>query len=215
MSTLLIGTELPVVRRLAAALEAEFTVAPSPASTGDQGAAWPGDRLDAWRAEVAAGPRAARIAVAVWPDALTPAALVDTDATTFAARCEWPFAVWFAALGAAVRRIEEGGAIVAIVERPPPLDCAGWAPESGVSDAVEAFVRSLARSEGPREVRVNAVTTPARLVHGAVPAPAPPLASFPGTVEHEVAAAAQMLLSGGVIGVTGTVIHADSGRSWR
>jgi hypothetical protein len=41
------------------------------------------------------------------------------------------------------------------------------------------------------------------------------LASFPGTVEHEVAAAARMLLGGGVLGVTGAVVHADGGRSWR
>jgi hypothetical protein len=212
MSTLLIGTDVPDVRRLAAALDAELVAIPD---LGTPGGAWPGAILDAWRDEVAAGPAADRIAVAAWTAAPAPATLVDVDADDFAARCEWPFALWFAALGAAVRRAADGAAIVAIVERPPPLDCAGWAPESGISDAVEAFVRSLGRSEGPRNVRVNAVTTPARLIHGAVPSPPPPLASFPGTVEGEVAAAAQMLLGGGVLGVTGTVVHADSGRSWR
>ena len=89
------------------------------------------------------------------------------------------------------------------------------AAKLGVSRQSAQRLVSLARSEGPRDLRVNAVTTPARLIHGAVPAPPPPLASFPGTVEREVAAAAQMLLSGGVLGVTGTVVHADSGRSWR
>lgn len=212
MSTLLIGTDVPSVRLLADALEADLVV--MPALDGSDGA-WPSAVLDAWRDEFGAGPATARIAVAAWSATHHPAPLVDACATDFTARCEWPFAAWYAALGAATRRAADGGAIVAIVERPPPLDCAGWAPESGVADAVEAFVRSLARSEGPRDVRVNAVTTPARLIHGPVPSPPPPLASFPGTVEREVAAAAQMLLSGGVLGVTGTVIHADGGRSWR
>jgi enoyl-[acyl-carrier-protein] reductase (NADH) len=212
VSTLLIGTDVPDVRLLAEALDAEFVAIP-PIGGGDGG--WPAAVLDAWREEVAAGPAADRIAVAAWSAAREPAAFVDTDPSEFAARCELPFATWFAALGAAVQRAADGGSVVAIVERPPPLDCAGWAAESGVADAVEAFVRSLARSEGPRELHVNAVTTPARLIRGAVPAPAPPLASFPGTVEREVAAAAQMLLGGGVLGVTGTVVHADGGRSWR
>jgi len=212
MSTLLIGTDVPAVRQLAGALEAELVAIPD---LGEPSGPWPSAVLDAWRDEVAAGPAADRIAVAAWPESPHPAPLVEVDAAEFTARCEWPFAMWFAALGAAVRRAADGAAIVAIVERPPPLDCAGWAPESGISDAVEAFVRSLARSEGPRDVRVNAVTTPARLIHGAVPSPPPPLASFPGTVDRDVAAAALMLLSGGVVGVTGTVVHADGGRSWR
>jgi NAD(P)-dependent dehydrogenase (short-subunit alcohol dehydrogenase family) len=212
VSTLLIGTDVPEVRLLAEALEAEFVAIP-PIGGGDVG--WPAAALDAWRDDVAAGPSAERIAVAAWSATHEAGPLVDADAAEFAVRCELPFATWFAALGAAVQRAVDGGSVLAIVERPPPLDCAGWAPESGVADAVEAFVRSLARSEGPRDLRVNAVTTPARLIQGAVPAPPPPLASFPGTVEREVAAAAQMLLGGGVLGVTGTVVHADGGRSWR
>jgi hypothetical protein len=212
VSTLLIGTDVPEVRVLADALEAEFIAVPT---IGTAEGDWPAKVLDAWRDEVASGPAADRIAVAAWPVVQSPSPLVDADASDFAARCELPFAAWFAALGAAVQRAADGGSVVAIVERPPPLDCAGWAPESGVADAVEAFVRSLARSEGPRDLRVNAVTTPARLIHGAVPAPAPPLASFPGTIGREVAAATQMLLGGGVLGVTGTVVHADGGRSWR
>ena len=115
----------------------------------------------------------------------------------------------------AARRVADGGAIVAVAERPSPLDCAGWAPESGIADAVEAFVRSLARSEGGRGVRVNAVTTPARFVTGPVVAPAPPLPSFPGSIDADLAAAATMLLGPGVVGVTGAVVHADAGRSWR
>jgi hypothetical protein len=212
MSTLLIGTDVPDVRLLSAALEAQFVAIPA-IGRGDGG--WPAAVLDAWRHEVAAGPAAERIAVAAWSATHEPRPLVDANAAEFATRCELPFATWFAALGAAVQRAADGGSVVAIVERPPPLDCAGWAPESGVADAVEAFVRSLARSEGPRDLRINAVTTPARLIQGALPAPPPPLVSFPGTVEREVAAAAQMLLGGGVLGVTGTVVHADGGRSWR
>jgi enoyl-[acyl-carrier-protein] reductase (NADH) len=114
-----------------------------------------------------------------------------------------------------VSRCADGGAIVAVIERPSPLDCIGWAPESGVADAVEALTRSLGRSEGPRGVRVNAVTTPARLTGADVVAPPPPLATFPGTVEREVVGAVRLLLSDDAAGLTGTVTHADSGRSWR
>jgi hypothetical protein len=46
-------------------------------------------------------------------------------------------------------------------------------------------------------------------------APLPPLSTFPGAVDKEVAAAVQMLSGPGVQGVTGTVVHADAGRSWR
>ena len=108
-----------------------------------------------------------------------------------------------------------GGAIVAVVERPPPLDAAGWGPASAVADAAENMVRSLARSEGGRGVRVNAVTTPVRLQHPPLVDPAPSLATFPGTVGREVVGAVRMLLGDDAAGVTGTVVHADCGRSWR
>ena len=173
------------------------------------------DALGDWRREAAAGAPADAIVVAVWPGEHESAPLSGMSAAEFARRMEWPFAAWYAAFSAAVARCADGGTIVAVIERPSPLDCAGWAPESGAADAVEAFVRSLARSEGPRGVRVNAVTTPSRLAPAHPVAPAPPLAAFPGHIDVEVARAVQMLLGPGSTGVTAAIVHADCGRSWR
>lgn len=174
------------------------------------------DELTRWRDETGTGTPAERVIVAAWPYG-TPTAvpLLDTSDDAFAIRVDRPLAVWLAALGAAVRRCADGGAIAAVVERPPPLDAAGWAPESGVADAVEAWARSLARSEGTRGVRVNVVTTPGRLVAPEIVDPQPSLSTFPGSVDHEVVEAVRMLVGPGVAGVTGTVVHADCGRSWR
>jgi len=47
-----------------------------------------------------------------------------------------PFATWAASIGAGSVRCADGGSVVAVVERTPPLDCAPWAPECGVADAV-------------------------------------------------------------------------------
>jgi NAD(P)-dependent dehydrogenase (short-subunit alcohol dehydrogenase family) len=105
--------------------------------------------------------------------------------------------------------------IVAVIEKPAPLDCAGWAAETALADGVEALIRSLARSEGPRGVRCNAVTTPARLTMPPVVAPAPSLSSFPGRIDREVVGAVRMLVSDDAVGITGVILDANCGRSWR
>jgi NAD(P)-dependent dehydrogenase (short-subunit alcohol dehydrogenase family) len=215
---LLLGSGAAEVAALAAALPAELSVVPDVASGSASAGvdwAWAGG-LEEWRRAASGGAPAERIVVAVWPaDLGPPVELADTPLDEWIGRAEVGFARWFAALGVAARRCGDGGAIVAAVERPAPLDCAGWAPETGGADAVEAMVRSLARSEGPRGVRVNAVTTPVRSTRPPVVDPAPSLATFPGRVDHEVAGAVRMLLGGDAAGVTGTVVHADCGRSWR
>lgn len=220
---LMIGTPLDDLAALGSMLGAEFVAVPQcpvarDLESGDSGfsAAWSAaGELEDWRREVANGPRTAAVIVAVWPDVQSPATLTGMSSSEFARRAEWPFAAWYAALGAAVARCADGGAIVAVIERPSPLDSAGWAPESGIADAVEALVRSLARSEGGRGVRANAVTTPSRLAPAHPIAPYPPLSNFPGRLDVEVRNAVEMMLGSGVAGVTGTVVHADSGRSWR
>ena len=56
------------------------------------------------------------------------------------------------------------GSIVAVVDGPTTLECAGWAPETAVAEGVRAMSRSLALSEGVlAAIRVNTVSTPARL----------------------------------------------------
>ena len=137
--------------------------------------------LESWRS--VGGGRARRCGGSSWRRGPTPRRrrpLVEIDLDAWVVRSELALARWVAALGVAKVRCADGGAIVAVVDRPAPLDCAGWAPESGIADAVEALIRSLARVEGPRGVRVNAVTTPARLTRRPVVDPPPPLAGFPG-----------------------------------
>ncbi|MCU1375167.1 MAG: hypothetical protein JWO68_2453 [Actinomycetia bacterium] len=203
---LLLGTPTDAVRALAGGLGAELVEVPLGADDAT---------LEAWRTDVADGPAVERVVVAPWVATQAAGRVDDLDAASWEARTEQPLAAWVAALGAAVSRCADGGAIVAVIERPSPLDCIGWAPESGVADAVEALTRSLGRSEGPRGVRVNAVTTPTRLTGPDVVAPPPPLATFPGTIEADVVGAVRLFLSDDAAGLTGTVTHADAGRSWR
>jgi hypothetical protein len=217
--TLLIASPLDVLHGLRGALSAELLAVPV-CPVGDDAvgfdAAWADvDVLQQWRDSASTGSRMAAIVVAVWPAAQAATSLMAMSPADFARRSEWPFVAWYSALGVAASRCADGGTIVALVERPSPLDAAGWAPECGGADAVEALVRSLARSEGPRGVRVNAVTTPARVAPSQPIAPAPPLSAYPGRIDVEVTSAVAMLLGAGVGGVTGTVVHVDCGRSWR
>jgi hypothetical protein len=174
------------------------------------------DRAERWRdAAVGGAEKFARVVVAAWPPvAAAGAALLSTPPEAWLARAEDPIARWVFALGVAAARCADGGAIVAVLERPAPLDSAGFAPESAVADAASALVRSLARSEGPRGVRVNAVATSVRIAPAQPVAPAPALASFPGALEREVAGAVRMLLGADASGVTGQVLAADCGRTW-
>lgn len=218
---LLVGSAIAEIEVLRTGLDAELVPVPGAlqmASTGaDDALSWPWSAsLDEWRSEACEGPAHSQVVVAVWDEAVpTCTALVDLDEAGWFARHEAPFARWFAAMGVAARRCADGGAIVAVIERPPPLDCAGRAAETGLGDAVESMVRSIARAEGPRDLRVNAVTTPTRLRPAHVVDPAPSLDRYPGTVEADVLGAVRLLLDDGTVGVTGTVLDADDGRSWR
>lgn len=217
---LVVGSASAEIEVLRVGLGAELLEVPEPdlvAVAQAEAASWPwAAQLDAWRTEACGGPVHDQVVVAVW-DSEAPQAteLADLDDDGWFARHEAPFARWFAAMGVAARRCADGGTIVAVIERPPPLDCAGRAAEAGLGDAVESMVRSIARAEGPRDVRVNAVTTPTRLRPDQVVDPAPSLARYPGTVEADVLGAVRLLLDDGAIGVTGSVLDADAGRSWR
>ena len=210
--TLLIAEDTPEARDFAAVLDANLLALPATAETTDW--AWAAE-LEAWRETAAEGTQNGRIVVAVWPDSPAPGVALDLDVAGWEARTEQPLARWAVALGCAVRRCPDGGSIVAVVDGPTTLECVGWAPETAVAEGVRAMARSLALSEGARGVRVNTVSTPARLPLGELLHPAPPLATFPGTVDREVAGAVRMLLSEDACGITGSIVFADAGRSWR
>lgn len=218
---LLVGSATAEVEVLRSGLDAELLDMPRLGSAAPmpwQGVApWPwADELDAWRTVGCAGPAHERVVVAVWDVEVPPAVVLeDLGDEGWFARHELPFARWFAAMGVAARRCVDGGAIVAVIERPSPLDCAGRAAETGLADAIESMVRSIARAEGHRNVRVNAVSTPTRFRPERVVDPAPSLARYPGTVEADVLGAVRVLLADDAIGVSGTVLDADGGRSWR
>ncbi len=205
-TTLLFGHDGPFEHALARELSAELCPVATP---------WKDVELDTWGREQRGAPAVERIVVAPAAAAAPSAtALVDLDASAWHARAEQPFLIWSVLLGAAARRVAKGGAIVAVVEAPAPLDAAGFAPELGLARAVHAWVRSIASAEGKRGVRANTVVTPARLPSADVKGPAPPLPSFPGRVEHEVAGAVRSLLADDARGITGTRLVADGGRAW-
>ncbi len=210
---LVIGLEEEHARVIAAAIDGELLVQPN-LDDGSVNWQW-ADALEVWRNLANDGPKADQIVVALFPKVSDPASLDTIDLVGWVERCEVAFARWIAALGVAQRRCADGGSITAIVDRVAPLDSAGRSAETSVSDAVEALVRSLARSEGGRGVRVNLVTTPARLTKLPVVDPQPPLTSFPGQVADQVISTCRMLLSDDAVALTSTVIHADGGRSWR
>lgn len=214
---LLVASATAEVDVLRHGLGADLLELPAAPEVGPDAAAWPWSApLDVWRAEAGAVAPHRQVVVAVWDETVPPAAaLADLDESGWFARHEMPFARWFAAMGVAARCCDDGGAIVAVIERPSPLDGAGRAAETGLGDAVESMVRSIARAEGHRDVRVNAVTTPTRLRPAQVVDPTPSLARYPGTVDADVLGAVRLLLADDAVGLTGSVLDADDGRSWR
>ena len=202
---LILGTDVAAVRALAGALGGRLELVP--VDGGDAA-------LEAWRRRSASADRRDQIVVALWSEIPPrPEPLTQLEPDAWETRAEASLLAWSVALAAAASRCANGGAVVGVIEAPAALDAAGLAPEVGLAAAVRALARSLAASEGTRGVRVNTVTTPARL--GVRPvAPAPPLASFPGRIELEVAGAVRLLLSADAAGLTGCTLAADSGRAW-
>jgi NAD(P)-dependent dehydrogenase (short-subunit alcohol dehydrogenase family) len=211
---LMIGTPTAEVRALAKVLDAEWLEVPA-LEVADAAA------LEAFRHAQLAGAsdqnrrRFAQLVVAVWRERAEPSPLVEIDQDEWEQRGEYPLLAWNVAMGVASQLVDDGGALVAVVEGPAPIDSPGWTPECAVAEAVIVLARSVAQSEGGRGVRANAVTTPLRL-GGGVLAPAPALPDrFPGTLQGDVAATVRMLLSDDARAITASVSHADCGRTLR
>ena len=210
---LVIGLNEEHARLIAAAIDGDLLVQPN---IGAASIDWQwADALETWRTLANDGPKADHTVVALFPEVRDATTLDRIDLDGWVERCEVSLARWIASLGVAQRRCADGGSIIAIIDRATPLDAAGRSAETSVSDAVEALVRSLARSEGARGIRVNLLTTPARLTRLPVVDPQPPLASFPGSIEEQIISTCRMLLSDDAAALTSTVIHVDGGRSWR
>jgi hypothetical protein len=212
---LFLGAPADDTRALARALGATLEALPATAAVGrDGGAGWDwAEDLDSWRTDAKAGATVDRVVVCLWaPRAARP--LLDTEPDAWIAEAEWGIAQGYAALDVACARCRDGGAVVAVVERPAALDAVGHATTIAVADGMLALVRSLASAHGGRGVRVNVVTTELSTAPPVLLGAAPPLASFPGRAEHEVAGAVRLLLSADAAGVTGTALRADCGRAW-
>ncbi len=170
------------------------------------------DALVAWSREIDALPLDDELVVCTWLDAEPTVDVVDLDPVQWRRQVEWPTALWFVTLARATVRCRDGGSVVVVADRAAALDSPGHGAEVTVAEGVVNLVRSLAAREGGRAVRVNAVIS-AR--HTEVPVrlgSPPPLATFPGRVDIEVAGAVRMLLSGDATGVTGASISSTGGR---
>jgi NAD(P)-dependent dehydrogenase (short-subunit alcohol dehydrogenase family) len=212
-TVLFIGEASPAASALAGSIGA-VTHVTTPACPPTPTWAWTWrDPLERWRADLPAGPPVDGVVVCTWPAEVTATPMVDLSPADWRERVEWPLALWFNALVAAAERCADAGSIVAVVEQPSAVDAAGHGPVVAVADGLLALVRSLAASEGPRRVRVNAVTTELFTAPAVLTGAPPPLVSFPGRADVEVAGAVRMLLSNDSVGITGTVVRAAGGRA--
>jgi NAD(P)-dependent dehydrogenase (short-subunit alcohol dehydrogenase family) len=212
---LVVGLPIPQTQALAGALASELVAAPTPpaAARGDFGWGFV-DELAAWTSVLRDGPPVDAVVVCTWMPPTAAGALADLGADGWMDGVEWPMALWFSAVQAAADRCADGGSIVVVVERPAPIDSHGRATTTAVAEALGALVRSVALIHGPRGVRANVVATEIDTAPEVLLGLSPALATFPGTPAREVAGAVRMLLGVDAVGVTGTVVRADCGRSW-
>jgi len=207
-----LGTRSSDAELLSRTLGADRTVT-CPATPQTDGWAWDfAGILDAWRSHIDSLPSAHQIVVCTWSPPAASVRLVELDAAQWRQQVEWPSALWYSTMVAAAGRCCDGGSVVAVVERPANLDASGQAPVVAVADGVLNLVRSLAAHEGGRSVRVNAVITSQHTGGHGLPGAPPPLATFPGRVDVEVAGAVRLLLSPDAAGMTGSALSATCGR---
>lgn len=200
---LLMATDAPATRSLAAALDTDLLTLPALSAPA---------AFERWRDEALGEPARSGLVICVWLDGPSRAPLIDLETDVFEARFEAPLRLWSLTLGVAACSCLDGGSIVGLVQAPAALDSAGFTPETRIADGVVALARSVAAAEGERKVRANVVTKPIGLVSEARVAPAPPLPGFPGRLEGKVAGAIRLLISDDAAGLTGRRLSADGGR---
>lgn len=191
---LLIAPDRASCARLANALGA--VVEPLPEGGDD-------DAIERWRR--AAGstvpePRPERIVVSLGLEPRPAVEVGALDTKAWDERFERPWVLYNVALGAASRRVADGGALVAVVQAAAVPDSGGFAPERALADGVVALVRSIAGRESARGVRANVVTSPIGLGDAA-------------RSEAEVAAAVRLMLSPDAAGLSGRIAPVDGGRT--
>jgi NAD(P)-dependent dehydrogenase (short-subunit alcohol dehydrogenase family) len=213
VTLLFVGLDVPETRGLADALGADL-VAPPPIPDSTTWGWDFSDEIDAFARSLADGPPVSSVVVCTWSAHYRAQQLVDTTPVAWVDEVERPLALWFRVLTEVVDRIADGGALAVVVERPAPIDSNGHAGTSAVAEGLVALTRSLALIQGPRNVRANVVGTEISTAPELLLGLAPALPSFPGTPDLQVAGAVRMVLSLDAAGVTGTLVRADSGRSW-
>jgi hypothetical protein len=156
---LVIGTN--TAAWMATELGAELTLLPGTIFDSSWSTA---PEVEAWRSATLDGPKVSEVVVAVWPEQVVNRPIIDTGLDEWLAGLETPFAQWYVALSVGAALCDDGGRLVAVVDRPAAMGTAGWGGTAAVADAVEITARSLAEFHQPRGVRLNQVTTDARLV---------------------------------------------------
>jgi hypothetical protein len=182
--------------RLARSLGAGHHIAaPAPPAAIEWQWDW-GDDLDAWTADVSALPTVDHVVVCAWSETAVESPLVEIHPVAWRREVEWPTALWFVTLAAAVGRCRDGGSVAVVVDRPATLDSVGRASVVTVADGVVNLVRSLAAQEG-RRVRVNAVLTEREP---------------DGRNDGATAGVVRLLLSDDALGITGSATSVAGGR---
>jgi hypothetical protein len=120
--------------------------------------------LDTWRSAAMERPKVSEVVVAVWQEQVVNLPVIDTDLDAWLAGLETPFASWYVALTVGAALCDDGGRLVAVVDKPGAMAAAGWGSTAALADAVEITARSLAELHRPRGVRLSQVISEARLV---------------------------------------------------